>query len=228
MYLIHGDQVEASREKLLMLKRDVKAQEIRELTAKRLEPTALIQALESPSLFGGGVLVVIEGLLTGARKREKSFAETITRLVAASEDIDVALYEEKEIDKTTVAKLGPRAHVFLFKTPTVLFQLLDNFRPGNANASLRTLHEVIERQPAEIVFALLVRRVRQLIQCADGVTPDGLQSWQAARLTSQARHFTMEQLVAMHAQLLEIDIAIKTSSSPFTLAQQLEQLVIAL
>ncbi len=238
LYLIHGDQVEASRSKLIELKHLAKDQEVRELAGKRLELTALTQALESSSLFsaqggpasggGGDVMVVIEGFLTHAKKREKAFGSVLAQLLAAGRDRDIVLYEEKEIDKTTVTKLGSAAKAFLFKTPAIIFQFLDNLRPGNAAPSLTTFGQVVQNEPSEIVFSMLVRRVRQLIQLADGITPEGMQGWQAGRLTNQARHFTMEQLVAMHEQLLMIDIAVKTGSSPFTLRQLLEQFIITL
>lgn len=228
LYLIHGDHIEVSRNKLVELKKAAAGKEIRELNGKRFDQNALVQALESSSLFGGDVLVVIEGFISNAKKREKIFASTLERIVEASRTVDIILYEEKDVEKTVLTKLGSNAQVFLHKTPVIIFQFLDSVRPGNVKASLLFFNEVVLHEPAEIVFVLLVRRVRQLIQLADHVMPDGLQSWQADRLTSQARHFTIEQLIAMHTRLLETDIAIKTGSSPFTLAQHIQQILISL
>jgi len=228
LYLIHGDHIEASYNKLAELKNAAGSKEVREVNGKRLDLNMLIQALESSSLFGGDVLVVLEGFISNAKKREKAFGITLERIVTAAQVIDVILYEEKEIEKTTVAKLGNAVQIFMNKLPVIIFQFLDSVRPDNAKASLLFFSEVVNHEPAEIVFVLLVRRVRQLIQLADHVMPDGLQSWQADRLTSQARHFTIEQLVAMHKKLLNVDISIKTGSSPFTLAQHIQQILISL
>lgn len=228
LYLIHGDQPEVARAKLVELKNQATNKEIREINGKRLDSTMLIQALESSSLFGSDVLVVIEGFISNAKKREKSYAAVLGQIIQASANADIILYEEKEVEKTTLTKLGTQCRAFLYKTPVVIFQFLDSLRPGNAASSLSSFSQVVENEAAEIVFALLVRRVRQLIQLKDGVTPEGLQEWQAGRLTSQARHFTIEQLVRMHKRLLVIDIAVKSSASPFSLAQQLEQLIINL
>ncbi len=228
LYLIHGDHIEVSRNKLVELKKAAVGKEIRELNGKRFELNALVQALESSSLFGGDVMVVIEGFISNAKKREKMFGTTLSRIVEAAQTVDVVLYEEKDVEKTTLTKLGANVQTFWHKMPVIIFQFLDSVRPGNAKASLLFFSEVTAHEPAEIVFVLLVRRVRQLIQLADHVMPDGLQSWQADRLTSQARHFTIEQLVAMHTRLLTTDIAIKTGSSPFTLAQHIQQILISL
>ncbi len=228
LYLIHGDHIEVSHNKLMELKNDAVGKEIREINGKRFELTALVQALESSSLFGGDVCVVIDGFISNAKKREKTFASTLERIMEASKTIDVILYEEKEVEKTTLTKLGTAVRIFFHKMPVIIFQFLDSVRPGNAKTSLLYFSEVTRHEPSEIVFSLLVRRVRQLLQLADHVMPDGLQSWQADRLTSQARHFTIEQLIAMHTRLLETDIAIKTGSSPFTLAQHIQQILISL
>lgn len=221
LYLIHGGELEASRNKLVELKNLAKDKEIRELDGKKLDKTELTQSLESSSMFGGDVLVVIEGFISNAKKREKVFTETISRLVSAAESVDIVLYESKEIDKTVVAKLGNKAQEYLFKTPVVIFQFLDGL-------TLPLLQNTLATEPAEIVYVLTLRRVRQLIQVKENITPEGLQSWQATRLTNQAKRFTMDELVAMHAKLVETDIAIKTGSSPYTLAQHLEQFVISL
>lgn len=228
LYLIHGDNTEAARAKLLEIKAAAKNKEIRELNGKHMDPNATVQAVESSSLFGGDVMVIIENFISSAKKREKIFTRTLTQLITAAETVDIVLYEEKEVEKATLTKLGPKCQAMLFKTPVVIFQFLDGLRPGNAKASLLLFETVIAREPAEIVFVLMVRRVRQLMELVDHIVPDGLQGWQADRLTSQARHFTIDKLVAMHKSLLDADIAIKTGSSPFTLAQRIEQVLISL
>lgn len=228
LYLIHGDNIEAARNKLLELKTAAKNKEVRTLNGKRMDPNATVQALESSSLFGGDVLVIVEGFISTAKKREKSFGIILSQLVAAAKTIDVVLYEEKEVEKGTLAKLGDNTEIYLYKIPVVIFQFLDSLRPGNAKTSLTLFAQVAAHEPAEIVFALLIRRIRHLMELSDGLIPEGLQGWQADRLTSQARHFTIDKLVVMHTSLLDIDIAVKTGSSPFTLAQRIEQVLISL
>lgn len=226
--LIHGDQLEQSRNKLNEYKEAAKDKELRVVDGKRADQTHLLQALESRSLFGNDTAVIIEGFLSNAKKREKTFLNTLEKLVDVGSTTDVILYEEKEIDKTTIGKLGKNIRIELYKTPVVLFQFLESLRPGNPQVSLDAFTQTVVTEPVEVVFILIIRRIRQLIEVADNSTPVGLQDWQAARLTSQARHFTIKQLVAMHEQLLNIDIAIKTGSTPFTLTQLLEQFIIKL
>ena len=222
--LLHGDYIVSSRAKLMSLVDEAKkaGKEIRHLDGKTLDPLALTQAVESSSLFGGATLVVIEGLLSKLGKKERQAGPLINISKSSGESTDVIFWEDKEIGKTLTGLLGTKVSVQLFKTPVVIWELLDGIRPGSAGTSVTRLQQALERDAAELIFSLLVRRVRQLIQLRDNVTPEGLQGWQAGRLTSQAKLFTMNRLLSMEKRLLDIDISIKTGTSPFSLAQQLE------
>lgn len=228
LVLLHGDHIVSSRTELTRRIAEAKNQEkeIRQFDGSLVDAQSLTQALESSSLFGGTVLVVIEGLLTKLGKKEKQ-AIPLTDIIKQSADTaDIILWEGKEIGKILTGLLGTKASVQLFKTPVVIFKLLDSVAPGRAAAILPLLQEALSIDAAELIFTLLVRRIRQLIQLRDNVTPEGLQGWQAGRLTSQAKSFTMDKLLSMEKKLLDIDIATKTGASPFALAQQLELFLI--
>lgn len=215
--LLHGNNIVASRSKLIERIDEARGQgkEIRQLDGKILDGPALTQAVESSSLFGGNVLVVIEGLLIKLGKKEKFAVQLIDILKRSESTIDIILWEDKEIGKTLIGLLGSKCSVELFKTPVVIFQLLDGMR-------LDLFHQALLIDAPERIFVMIVRRVRELIMVKDGVTPEGLQGWQAGRLTSQAKSFTMDKLLSMEKKLLEIDVSMKTGTSPFPLAQQLE------
>lgn len=225
--LLHGDNIDASRTELLRMIGAAKGKEIRELNGRSIEASLLTQALESSSLFGGDTLVVIENLFGKLGRQLKKIESLSVILIKSSEVNDVILWEDKELGVTVLKSLG-HAAVKLFKTPVIIFQLLDGVRPNAARTLLPLFQQVVTCQPAEITYTLLVRRVRQLIQLSDGVIVEGLAPWQATRLTAQARFFTMDKLINMHTNLLDMDILIKTGSTPFSLAQLLEQFFITL
>ncbi len=228
--LLHGDNIVSSRAELMRRIEEAKNQkkEIRQLDGKLLDALILTQAVESFSLFGDTVLVVIEGMLAKLGKKEKQ-ATLLTDIIKRSGDTsDLILWEEKEISKLLVALLGTKVSVQLFKTPVAIFQLLDGLAPENVSPLIDLFHHALALDAVERVFIMIVRRVRELIMIKDGVTPEGLQGWQSARLTSQAKSFTMDKLLSMEKKLLEIDISIKTGTSPFPLAQQLELFIIDL
>jgi DNA polymerase III delta subunit len=224
--IIHGDDHTRARAQFTLLKSSSR-KEIRELSGKKFDAAQFVQATESSSLFGNDLLIVGENILSSANKREKAYQLLVATISRAAESADILLYEEKELDKTTANKLTG-AKLYLHKLPVLIFQFLDNLRPGQGTSSAAQLTALLSTEPAEVIYTLLVRRVRQLIQLADHVSPEGLAEWQQGRLTAQSRFFTMEKLLAMHTQLVEADISIKTGASPFTLAQLLTHCIVSL
>ncbi len=225
--LLHGDNIERSRSELVRLRESAKAKEIRTLIGKDVTAQTLTQALESSSLFGGETLVIIENLFSRLGKKLKQ-AEEFGRILRNAPDTDIILWEDKELGIGIQKVLGPKVKVIPFPLPKLIFQFLDALRPGSTKSILTIYQSLVANDAPELVFAMLVRRVRQLIMVADGVTPEGMQGWQAARLTRQAGLFTMDKLLTMHKALLAIEVSLKTGTSPFTLSQMVEQFLIAL
>ena len=220
--LLHGDNITSSRNVLTSLKSQGVNREIRQLDGNGLDVTMLTQALESSGLFGTEVLIVIENLLSKSKKNEKSIDELIDILAKNEKTAQVILWEGKEITPAVIKRLGSRVDARLHKTPKVIFQLLDGLQPRNGVSLLPLLQKTLQTDAAELFFSMLVKRIRQLMMLKDNVALEGLQGWQAGRLTSQSKSFTMDRLLIMEKRLLEIDISIKTGTSPFPLAQQLE------
>lgn len=226
--LIHGDYLEVSRAALLRLRAEAKNKEIRTLDGRTLDSASLTQALGSLSLFGQNVVVVIENLFSKLGKKTKTIEALAAILTRESKETEVVLWEDQELSKTALTSLGTKVKVLLFKTPVVIFQFLDNLRPANIKNMLILYRQVLSDNAPEVVFLLLVRRVRQLLMLADGVVPPGLQDWQVARLTRQAELFTIRKLAAMSRNLLEREYSLKNGSSPFSLEQLLEQFILNL
>lgn len=228
LILLHGDRIEASRAELNRIKQTSKGKEIRQLDGRNLDKTALTQTLESGSLFGGEILVIIENLFSRIGKKVKLVEELAKIISSSAKNTDIILREDKEVGTSVVKNLGSSAQVKLFKTPAIIWQFLDGLAPNRERILIPIYQQLIENEAPELVFTMIVRRLRQLIQLRDGVTPEGLAGWQASHLTAQAKLFTMHTLLSMEKKLLDIEYSIKTGSSPFTLSQHLEQWLISL
>lgn len=223
--ILHGDNTEGSRAELTLLKKRSPGTDIRDVNGRSADPTQLIQALESSSLFGSGVLVIVERLFgTLGRKTSliRDFAEVLN---VHRGETDVILWEDREISPGTIRLLGPKLEIRVFKTPPVIFKFLDTMRPGGTVQSLELLTQSLSRDAAELIYSMLVKRVRYLVMAKEGVIPEGAQSWQAGRLTSQAKLFTMEKLRDMHKKLHQYETSLKSGTSPFTMEQILKLFV---
>jgi DNA polymerase III delta subunit len=216
--LLHGSFSESSRKEFIRLKTEARAKDIRVLDGRTLDAAALTQAIESNSMFGGDTIVFIENLF-GKLGRKQKLIESLATILNNS-SADIILWEDKEVGATVLKNL-PKAKITLFKIPSVIFQMLDGIVP---DATIR----ILPPEAPELIFAMIVRRVRQLIQLRDGIVPEGLQGWQASRLTRQAKLFTMDRLLTMYKTLLEMEYSVKNGSSPFTISQYIEQFLLDL
>jgi DNA polymerase III delta subunit len=223
--LLHGNYSESSRKEFIRLKEEAKAKDVRLLDGRTLDPAALTQAIESHSLFGGDTIIFIENLF-GKLGRKTKLIESLATIINESSG-DIILWEEKEVGITVLKNLS-HAKVTLFKIPSVIFQLLDGIAPEATSRVLPLYTALRESEAPELIFAMITRRVRQLIQLVDGIVPEGLQGWQASRLTRQAKLFTIGTLLTMYKTLLDMEYATKNGSSPFTTSQHIERFLLDL
>ncbi len=226
--LLHGDHIEASRRALVAIKENAAGKEIRELDGRTLDVTLLTSALESRSLFDRSICIVIERLLFHGGKKPKRTDDLIQQLAKHAKEADIVLWEEGKVSDATIRALGPDISAQLFAVPDVLFRFLDSLRPDNAQALLALYESLRRKESAELVFSMMVKRIRQLIQIGSGTAPCGLKDWQIARLTTQAKSFSMKKLGWLHQTLRFIDYAVKTGASPFSLSEHIELLLVAL
>jgi len=225
--IIHGDNITASRNELTRAKEAAKGKEIRDVNGKDISESELRQAVESLSLFGNTILIVLENVFSGLGRKEKQIKLFADILSQAGETVDIVIWESKEMGKTVLSSL-PTSTVRLFKTPAIIFEFLDACKTNNTETLLGVLEKTAETVPMELILYMLQMRLRQLIQIKDAITPEKMSPWQTMRLTNQAKSFTMNKLLAMHQQLIDMEYALKTGSTPLTLRQLITQYCIDL
>lgn len=225
--LIHGDHTEESRNALRGMLGVRTDYEVRRIDGRNIDETELIQALEAKSLFGTPPVVVIENLLVHASKKTAGIV-AIGKILQSAQQSTVILWESKRIPPSSIKHLGIQLVIKEFSVPNVIFRFLDTLRPGQGKTLLNLFDSVVARDSPELVHALIVSRIRQLILVRDSVEPEGLESWQVRRLTSQVRFFTMDTLTVIHHKLLDMEYQVKTGVTPFTLTQLIEQTLVDL
>ncbi|MEK7129478.1 MAG: hypothetical protein AAB803_00520 [Patescibacteria group bacterium] len=226
--LLHGDDRQSSRAALLALRKKFSHLDLRILNGKTADENILVQAIESQSVFGGATAIIIENLLTTLGKKPKAMEHVGDILKRSAESATIILWEEKEVGPSIIKYLGSHVEGNLFKIPAIIFSFLDALRPSHTIQLLSLYQKTLEHSAAELIFTLLVRRLRILVQLSGGVVPVGIVPWQLARLTKQARFFTMEQILAMEKQLLAAELGVKTGSSALTISQHIERILIDL
>lgn len=226
MLIIHGDDLVAARNHLnesIAVARD-RGKETRRFSANALDLTTLTQVLEATTLFGKEPLLIIEGLLSLPKSKNR---DNLIEFLKDYQEHNLILFEDKVLSAATV-KPFPKATAKEHKPMAIIFTFLDSLRPGGALRSLKLLTDLENTgEPAELIFAMLVRQVRLLIQALE---PNNLKvaPWQKNKLVVQARAFGEKKLLDLHDRLYRIDKGIKTGQNPLALSTQLFDLIVNL
>ena len=226
IHIIHGEDIVNSRQhlrRIIAQQRQTDQLEVVRLDGLTLEPDQLTQSLQSSSLFGKHRLVVIENLFS---QPKTSLKNQLLKLLHAGIKSNLILWEKKSISTGFFKKLvNHEPKVKLFKTPVLIFKLLDALRPDNQKQLLMLYHQALNQNPAEAIFYFLCRRVAQLIQAADTQSSFTQKApWQQARLNRQAKHLPLESWLKLHQKLVQLDYEIKTGQNLLPLTSQLDLL----
>jgi DNA polymerase III delta subunit len=155
------------------------------------------QVEATSSLFSPGRLVIYRDW----RKLGKREVKNLSRLTST-----LVIYHEGIIPVSFIRNLPRETKIERYDLPKFVWKFLDS-------PTLKGLHEVLENEPAEFVFAILAKRFRDLYWVLTDPKTLSLPDWQQARLKKQASAFTPEKLKAMIGELAEIDLKVKTSKS---------------
>lgn len=185
--------------------------------AQNLTEETLTQALESNPLFQTPKLFVINNLLTLPCSQLK---EKLIKIVINNSASEIYLWEKKTLSPA-IKKQFAKAVIKEFKLPASLFNFLDTFE-------IKNFHQALINNPAELIFYLLHRRISQLIQTLDDPASLKAAPWQIGKLKSQAKKYSLDQLLDFHQKLLTLDEQLKTSQSVLSLAGCLDLLLLEL
>lgn len=225
IYLLHGDNAEASRNELVRLRSVDKDAEYREIDGKLFDENAFVTALESQSLFGGKIFLIVERLFTNISKKPTVLKKIFTLTKDIHQEITLVFWEDKKCTDG-VLKTFSNATIREFSYPKILFQYLDAVKPSNGKHVLAMLESLLQSDAPELVLFMTMRRIRELIALKSNTALPGQNAWQVSRLTSQNRAFTMDQLLSMHSYLTQSEYSLKSGATPFDCSHVLKQFVL--
>ncbi len=220
--LVHGEDSLSSYQRLSELIEVAKGQglEIIIKDASELSIATLRQESEGRDLFGARNCLVIKGLLSGTKSKQK---DGLIGLLETLSDAEIILYEPKEITKTALKSLS-KAKIELFAINQVIFKFLDVLRPGNNRVILQAWNRLLELgQEPEFVFSMVVRQIRLLIQAKSGASYLKLSPYPKKLILAQANYFTLNQLLDLHRHLYDLDKRLKTGLSSLPVDQLMLQ-----
>lgn len=229
--ILHGDNTVQSRNKLaqfISLAKN-KKQDIIRLEAKKTTLPELEQMLGSNNLFGNSQLIIVEALHSLPQsKRKNDFIDLIAQTSQSSQNMEIILWEKRALTPTMLKKF-PKNKEEHFKLTNQLFKWLDSLSPNNKTktSQLKNLHKAIEDNGEHMCFVMLIRQIRLLIQAKDGGNIKG-PPFMISKLKKQAQDFSLDMLLDIYRNLLQIDLKMKTSQNQLSLAQSLDLFIVNL
>jgi len=219
MVIIHGDDKVGSYKRLMDMCQIYKDKgfEVVSYDPADLDITTLRQEL-SAGLFGLSKCFVVKNILSSAKSKSK---DKIIDFLKTVSDQEVIIYENKSV---SVTGLKPFAKVKTeaFEISPIIFKFVDCLRPRNIRQILLGWKKLIDggNEP-EYIFSMVVRQVRLLIQAKSGASYLKMAPYPKKLVTAQAEHFSLDELIALHCALYDIDKKIKTGMSPVGMDQLL-------
>lgn len=224
LIILHGENIIDSRNKLVELINDAKNKNksIERLDAKKINPGILESKLIKQDLFGTEITIIIEELHSLPRSKQKNI---LVELIAKSE-VNVILWEKRKLTATMLKKF-PQAKTIEFKLSNSLFNWLDSLSGNKKNKKqqITTLHQALKDEDPYLCLIMLARQTRMLIQVKESGTMAG-SPWMVQKIKKQSQLFSLQQLLNIHRQLLNIDLHQKTSTNALNLDQELDLLLL--
>lgn len=209
--ILHGQDDVASRNYLSnLVSKDPHG--VLKLEKVDLQVERLSQIVSGLSLFGETRKIVIENYL---KQRSFDKGDAIREMLNTFLG-EVVLWEDGQRLKTALSYFN-EARIMEFKVPSVVFKFLDNVRPLAAKENIVFFRQALVGSSPEIIFSLLARRFVDLLSPSEKAA-----DWQKVRLKNQANFFSEMRIKVAIEQLLEMDIAQKTSLTPLLLGGQIE------
>ena len=217
--VLHGSDVVKSYERLKKFIDTARSRSWEVSFVDESENT-LEENLSAMSLFGSERFFILRDIKRLGKKETTWLKKKYTDLPG-----NLIIYHEGELGKTFINSL-PNPKIEEFKLPKLVWSFLELLRPGAAGELVRMFHKIIEREPAEFVFALMAKQFRDLYWVKTSQVLTGIPTWKVGKLKSQANKFTPKKLKEIIERLAEMDINVKTGKEQ--LISSLDLLIIKL
>lgn len=211
-YLITGSDTVIARQKYLAIKKTFTADaNFVEIDLSSISPLELAEKLQLNDMFGQTVFVFVNFALT-----KNIIWDEIDKNLGTKPAIFEAVGKNiGRIPKDIKKKL----QISVVDGRTEIFNLINTLSPKVGISFLNLLKRNIIDTPEPVVMVMIQNRIRDLIIISTSPESYKGQSWQKGQLSSQAKLFSLSQLIKLYRKLLSIEIKEKNSQNPDSASQ---------
>ncbi len=210
IFLLHGDNTTASYDRLLKYVEHAKKRgwEIVHVSDKNVR---LPEVYMNTGLFVSDKLVIVDDY-DFLNKRDLKWLDE----KGGDQRGNLVIYHDAPLPKTKINAVPKLEKEEKFELPVLLWRMIDNFYPGNAKQFLQLMHEVLKRQPVELVFGLLATQIRNLYWVLVDPISSSMPDWKKSKLQGVAKRFSKETLEWIIEEMAAIDVRSKTTDLELT------------
>lgn len=166
------------------------------------------EKLSGTSLFKEEKLFIIDNVKLLKKKDCEWLKKNSKRL-----DGNLVIACPSILTKTFISSLPNPDKIESYEIPKKIWLFFDSIYPGNFKFALNLLHEVIETEAPELIYALLGRHLKDLYITLVMPSALGYQPWRIKKLTGQANKFSKNKLKEFINSLALSDYLSKTGES---------------
>jgi len=206
IYLVTGSDTVTARKKFIELKKTFNDANFVEIDLSSVTDSELSEKLQLTDMFSQTVFIFVNFSLTNAQ-----IWQTIEKNLSNNSAIFEAVGKNIGRIPPTFKK---KMQIFNIDSRTEIFNLLNSLTPQKTAQFIHLLEVNIADTAEPIVMTMIQNRIRDLIIVATSPESFNGQPWQKNQLISQAKTFTLPQLIRLYRKLLSIEIREKSSSNP--------------
>ncbi len=154
--------------------------------------------------------------------QKKSADLTYLKKFANDQSIIIIDWEDSELKNLSVLPKG--TVIKEFKLPVSVFKVIDQCYPDNFNNFINYLHIAAKSADHGLIFYLLARQLRLLLQIKYNIVPTSLALWQIKKLKNHANRWQSATLLEFYQSLAKIDANLKTGKHPYDILKSIEMI----
>ena len=213
LYLLHGEDISASREALLELKKNYSSDSVSVFDAKKFDEDEFTSVYETPSMFAGHRLVIIEGKLPTSTVKQ---FDNLT--ICPSSDLVFWIPDQLKSSHKLfkqIKEFGGQIRHFKPAIPKHVFGFLDALGYKNKQKSFLELHRLLDQGESPVyLLTMMVWEARNLLKVQLSLTggpKPKMAPFALSKAKVKVRNFEEGELVEIFHKLLEAEIALKTT-----------------
>jgi len=211
LILLHGENVSASRQALLDLKKNCSPDSVSIFDATKLNVDEFIRACETPSLLSDRRLIIVEG-----KPRELSTLNSQLSTLSPATDLVFWIGEELKPSHKLfklVRDLGGQIRHFRPTIPKHVFGFLDALGYRNRKKAFLELHRLLDQGESPLyLLTMMAWQVRNLLRVQSSkFKVQNFHPYVLRKLQSQVKNFGEEELVGIFKALLDAEVKLKTT-----------------